>query len=214
MRYSVKFIFLSLVFFLPLIISGQTDSVAYAPGFTFRQGIYLNYQQFRENRPVLRSRIISNYDSTRLDYLRQVTAAKTISYTDSSGKLTEVSPSKIWGFCENNSVYIRYNNAFNKIVVMGSLCHFTATYVSYMSSGPPYPANSAYGTPVETIRQYMLDTKTGSVLDFVLPNVEAILKRDPELYKEFMGLRKGKRKQLMFFYLRKYNERNLLYFFG
>lgn len=194
------------------MLVAQNDSVAYAPGFQFKQGIYLNYEQFRQNKPVPRTRIISNYDTTRLDFIRQVTAAKYISYTDTAGKVVEILPSKIWGFCENNSVYIRYNAEFNKIVVMGAICHFTATYISYMSSGPPYPANSSYGTPVETIRQYVLDTKTGSVLDFNLANVESILSRDPELYKEFMALRKSKRKQLMFLYLRKYNEKIRLYF--
>ena len=36
--------------------------------------------------------------------------------------------------------------------------------------------------------------------------------RDPELHDEYIGLRKRKKKQLKFFYIRKFNEQNPLYF--
>lgn len=197
---------------IPFFAAAQTDSVAFGPGFQFKQGLYLNFQQFRENNPVPRSRIISNYDSTRLDYLRQVTSAKTLKYLDSNGQIEEISPTRLWGFCENNSIYIHYNADFSKIIVIGSICHFTSLYTTYMTSGPTNSASSTYGTPVENTQQYILDMKTGKVLDYNLSNLETIYARDTALYTEFMGLSKSKRRKLMFYYLRKYNERNLLYF--
>jgi hypothetical protein len=203
---------LSLFLFLPFCLGAQTDSVAFGPGFQFRQGLYLNFQQFRLNRPVPRNRIVSNYDTTRLDFIRQVVSAKLVKYLDESGALVEISPAKLWGFCENNSVYIRYNTDFNKVIVIGSICHFTSLYTTYMTTGPTNAASSTYGTPVENTRQYIIDMKTGEVLEYTLGNLEGVFKRDAALYSEFSALRKGKRRKLMFYYLRKYNERNPLYF--
>ncbi len=203
-------------FFLPLFFSvflhAQKDSTLYSPDFKFKEGIYLSFADFISNRPIPKSSIISNNDKNEMDFLRKEMTTRLINYTDSTGKLQTVVPYKLWGFSENNSVYIHYNSDFNKIVVIGSLCHFTATYTSYMTTGP-MTGGVGVGTPVESIQQYVLDMKTGMVMDFVLPNMEIIFQRDPDLYKEFMALRKGKRKQLLFFYLRKYNDRHPLYFY-
>ncbi len=207
-------LFLVVFLFCSIALRAQPvqDSVMHAPGFQFREGIYLSFDQFRANRPVPVSRIISEYDSTALDYLRKIVSTKTIRFMNDAGAEEEISPGKLWGFSENNSVYIRFNGDFNKVVVIGSLCHFTAMYTTYMSTGPTTMGGPSTGTPVQSLQQYMLDMRTGQVSDFVLPNVETLLQRDPALYKEFMEIKKRKRKKLVFFYLRKYNERNPLYF--
>lgn len=204
-------LFLLICLFGAKLLCAQ-DSVMHAPGFQFREGIYLSFEQFRANRPVPVSRIVSKYDTTALDYLRKLVSVKTITFINDAGAEEEISPGKLWGFSENNSVYIRFNGDFNKIVVIGSLSHFTAMNTTYMSTGPTTMGGPATGTPVQTMQQYMLDMRTGRVSDFVLPNVEELLQRDPVLYQEFMDIKKRKRKKLIFFYLRKYNERNPLYF--
>ncbi|MEO5645082.1 MAG: hypothetical protein ABIQ40_11345 [Bacteroidia bacterium] len=194
------------------VLQAQTDSVIYNSDFKFKEGIYLTFQSFRDNKPVPKNAIVSNYNKAEIDFLRKVMSTKTISYRDSSGMVWEIAPGKVWGFCENNSVYIRYNGDFNKIVVMGSICHFTALYTTYLSGGPTSAGAATTGAPVESVQQYVLDMQTGKVLDFVLPNIEELYARDEALYKEFMGLKKGKRRKLLFFYLRKYNERHPVYF--
>ncbi len=205
--------YLSLLMFFVFsgFLKAQKDSVLYNSEFRFKDGIYLNYESFRHNKPILSSSIISDFNRSEIDFIRKVVSSSEISYKDSAGITREISPSKLWGFCENRSVYIRYNGDFNKIVVMGTICHFTAMYTTYLSSGPSTVVGTSAGQPVESMQQYVLDMKTGSVLDFVLPNMEAILKRDDTLYKEFMGMKKGKRRKMMFFYLRKYNEAHPLY---
>jgi hypothetical protein len=196
------------------ILQAQNDSVRYNSDFRFKDGIYLNYDAFRHNRPVQKSAIVSNYSREEIDFLRKTVSARTITYKDSTGFTHELNPGKIWGFCENNSVYIRYNGDFNKIVVMGSICHFTAMYTTYLSGGPTTPGGASTGAPVESVQQYVLDIETGRVLDFVLPNMEDLFKRDEVLYKEFMELKKSKRRKMMFFYLRKYNEKHGLYIYS
>lgn len=62
------------------------------------------------------------------------------------------------------------------------------------------------------MRQYLLDFKTGRVLDYEYESLEVIFMEDPELHDEFMTLSNKKKKQLKFMYMRKYNQRNPLYF--
>lgn len=198
--------------FLCGMLHAQKDSVAYNSDFRFKDGLYLDFQSFRLNKPIPKSAIVSTFNREEIDFLRKVVSAKTITYKDSAGMAWEIAPGKLWGFCENNSIYIRYNGDFNKIVVMGNICHFTAMYTTYLSGGPTTPAGVNTGAPVESVQQYVLDMQTGSVMLYVLANMEALLQRDEALYKEFMALKKGKRKKMMFFYLRKYNEKHPVYF--
>ena len=62
------------------------------------------------------------------------------------------------------------------------------------------------------MRQYLLDFKTGKILDYDVASVELLLMRDPELYDEYISLKNKKKKQLKFLYIRRFNERNPLYF--
>jgi hypothetical protein len=59
--------------------------------------------------------------------------------------------------------------------------------------------------------QYTIEFETGKVIEYDLKNVELLLMKDPELYDEFMQLSRKKKKQMMFLYLRKYNEKHPLY---
>lgn len=196
------------------MLPAQNDSVIYNSDFKFKDGIYLTFESFRQNKPVPKSAIISNFNKSEINFLRKVVSTKSIAYKDSSGMAWEIAPNKLWGFCENNSVYIRFSGDFNKIVVMGNICHFTALYTTYLSGGPTTLGGATTGAPVESVQQYVLDMQTGKVFDFVLPNMEELYKRDEAMYKEFMSLKKGKRRKLLFFYLRKYNERHPLYFYS
>jgi hypothetical protein len=62
------------------------------------------------------------------------------------------------------------------------------------------------------LRQYLLDFKTGNILDYDVEGIALLLMADPELHDEFSALSNKKQKQLKFMYIRKYNVRNPLYF--
>jgi hypothetical protein len=62
------------------------------------------------------------------------------------------------------------------------------------------------------MKQYLLDFKTGNILDYSEESVELLLMADPVLHDEFASLSKKKQKQLKFLYIRKFNEKNPLYF--
>jgi hypothetical protein len=48
-------------------------------------------------------------------------------------------------------------------------------------------------------------------VEYDTKNVEVLLMKDPELYDEFVRLSRKKKKQMLFYYIRKYNEKNPLY---
>jgi hypothetical protein len=56
-----------------------------------------------------------------------------------------------------------------------------------------------------------MDFKTGKVYDYDVQALEVLLMQDPELHNEFSQLRKKKKRQQKFVYLRRFNERNPLY---
>ena len=62
------------------------------------------------------------------------------------------------------------------------------------------------------LKQYLLDFKTGNILEYDVKSIELLLMADPELHDEFAALNNKKQKQMKFLYLRKFNERNPLYF--
>jgi hypothetical protein len=61
------------------------------------------------------------------------------------------------------------------------------------------------------IKQFIVDFETGKVLDFDMENTELLLMKDAQLHEEYVRLPRKKKKELMFVYIRKFNEKNPLY---
>lgn len=127
------FLFLAYLLF---VLSADAQ-VAYSRDFQFKEGLYLNFQQFRNNDPVAKSQIISELDKTDLSFFDRIAAKKNtpINYIDSSGIKQTKSISDLWGYSKNNAIFINYDGSFYRIGVIGSLCHFVANVTSYVQ--PP-----------------------------------------------------------------------------
>jgi len=61
------------------------------------------------------------------------------------------------------------------------------------------------------MRQYILDFDTGKIYQYNVQSFEVLLMRDIKLFDEFNQLKRRKKKKMLFFYIRKFNERNPLY---
>jgi hypothetical protein len=61
------------------------------------------------------------------------------------------------------------------------------------------------------LKQYLIDFDSGKVLEFDVENTKLLLMKDNELYDEYVQLSRKKKKELMFVYVRKFNEKNPLY---
>lgn len=214
---------LLLLFFSGLLpAKSQTDStemVEYTSDYEFSDGIFLNFEQVKQNKPIPKLRIIATIDYNRLDFFDKILENEVVYLYDQRGMKQEVQVDNIWGYADKGKLYIHWNNEFNRIPYLGNVSHFVANKTIYQNRHyDNYSYNSYYydrsmysPTPTVEARQYILDFETGSVYDFDVNSVESVLVRDPELHDEYNRLRKRKKKQLMFLYLRKYNERNPLY---
>jgi hypothetical protein len=226
--------FLTIIYaFFSLITFAQSDSIAYSRDYEFTEGFFLAADQFKNNDPVLKSSIISGIPKNQLDFMKQVLENKSILYKDSLSQEKNIETYSIWGYCQNRSVYINIIKAFNKtdllyiksinvdhefrkLNVIGTLCHFTANVITpFGINGDPMNSfnnnlSSLYNTN-EELKQYVFDTQTNKVFDFNVKNMEILLKNDTSLYDQFMALKKREKPDVIFVYLRKFNEKHPLY---
>lgn len=213
------------------LASSQEDSlnrIKYTPEFRFKEGVFLSFDQVRQNNPVPKSSIITNVPYDDPAFFERVLNEKKIQVFDNLGTRQEIPVKNLWGFSRNGVLYINMNEGNYRITIIGNICHFVASLTTYSSSYNPYynygypyygyPYNPYYSpystTPTSEMRQYLLDFKTGNVLDYDEESVELLLMSDPELHDEFSALSGKKKKQMKFLYIRKFNERNPLYFPG
>ncbi len=206
----MKKLFLYLICILPLSAMSQ-DSVAYSRDFEFKEGFFLTLEQFKNNDPILKSAVISSYPQTEVDFISQVINSKYITYKNKDGKEQKVETLSLWGYCQNRTICINFNKEFNRVNVIGTLFLFSATVNTPI--GYRDPMNVNYGINyVDELRQFVLDTHTNKIEDFNVKNMELLLQEnDPELYTEFMALKKSKKNDSIFIYLRKLNEKHPLY---
>ena len=213
-----------LTFFINSCIISQIDTgkfVKYTPEFKFKEGIYLNIDEVKDNSPIPKSRIITTLDYNDNDFFDNVLANSKVYYYDNLGNRDELLTNKIWGYSRNGFVYIKVEGQFYRITLIGAICHFVASHTTYAYNGnSPYYYNSYSdpfqmpGEPYPTteMRQYLLDFLTGRILEYNVSGIEALLMQDPAMYDEYMALGKKKKQQMKFVYIRKFNESHPLYF--
>jgi len=224
---GLLFVILVLLLFFPLISRAQADTtsmIRYTPDFAFNDGIFLSFDQVKNNAPIPKSRLITDVDYYDKDFFIKVLSGKYIYFYDFFGNRQEVKSSDIWGFSRNGILYILMDDEFFRITIVGRICHFVATVTTYDNRyNDPYYYNPYYydsyyrygGYPstykTNETRQYILDFDTGEVYDYDTDNLEVLLMKDPELHDEYSQLSNKKKKQLKFLYVRKFNEKNPLY---
>ena len=215
-------------------VSGQDQSgrIKYTPDFKFKDGIYLNFDQVKSNSPIAKAKLLTSADYNDRDFFKKVFESGKIYFYDEMGVRQEVDKSNIWGFARNGVLYILVQDNFNRITFFGNICHFVADvttydtrynnyspygyydpyssygYGSYSPYGSYYSPYSQQSMPRNELKQYVIEFETGKVMEFTVENVEILLMKDSTIYDEFVKLSRGKKKELMFVYIRKFNEKN------
>jgi hypothetical protein len=225
----------------PVQGQGKEGMVKYSPDFRFNDGIYLNFDQVKLNRPIPKAKLLTSVDYNDREFFKKVLASEKIFFYDDMGVRQDIDRSSIWGYARNGVIYVQIQENFNRITFVGSICHFVAdvTTYDYNNYYSPYgyydpyyspygygygnyynPYNSyyspysSYGQPNTTrteLKQYIIDFESGKVLEFDTDNTKLLLMKDDQLYEEYVKLPKKKQKELMFVYIRKFNEKNPLY---
>ncbi len=214
--------------------------VKYTPDFRFTDGIYLNFEQVRTNNPIPKAKILTSTDYNDKEFFKNLLANNKIYYYDGMGVRQEVETNSIWGYARNGVLNIQIQGNFNRITFVGTICHFVADVTSYDEryyNSPygyydpyyspyyspyyyPYNYYSPYGSYYSPYRnnsarnelkQYLIDFENGKILEYDIENTELLLMKDSQLYEEYVQLPRKKKKELMFVYIRKFNEKNPLF---
>jgi hypothetical protein len=210
--------------------------VKYTPEFRFTDGIYLNFEQVKINSPIPKAKLLTSVDYNDREFFKKILEMDKIYFYDNMGIRQEVAKNSIWGYTRNGVLYVQIQEGFNRITFVGSICHFVADITTYDSRyyNSPYgyydPYYSPYGysnyynpyspyySPYRQsnmsrneLKQYIIDFESGKVLEFDVENTELLLMKDNQLYEEYVQLPRKKKKELMFVYIRKFNEKNPLY---
>jgi hypothetical protein len=216
----------------------QEGMVKYTPDFRFRDGIYVNFDQVKQNSPIPKAKLLTSTDYNDKEFFKKLLESEKIYYYDGMGVRQEISVSNIWGYARNGVLYIQVQNNFNRITFVGSICHFVADVTTYDNrSYSPYGSGyydpyyyspygygnyySPYGSyyspygrntmSKNEIKQYLIDFEDGKILEFDQKNTEILLMKDSQLYEEYVRLPRKDRKDLMFVFIRRFNEKNPLY---
>jgi len=218
-------------------LQGQdTDGmVKFTPEFKFKDGIYLNFEQVKLNSPIPKAKLLTSVDYNDREFFKKILEGEKIYFYDNIGVRQEVDRSNIWGYSRNGVIYYQIQDNFNRVTFVGSICHFVADITSFDSRSynspygyydpyySPYSYSSYYNpynpyySPYRSnmtrneLKQYIIDFESGKVLEFNVENTELLLMKDNQLYEEYVQLSRKKKKDLMFVYIRKFNEKNPLY---
>ena len=187
----------------------DTTWATYHGGMDLRDGVYADFRAFRFNTPTVPIEQLRDDQGSPVSDIRR--SVSKLVHADGTAKGTVIRKDRLWGFCQNDAVYIAAGNGFYRIGLMGSLGHMVYE-LSYRDWDPyMYP----YGGVTRTIlMQQLLDMRTGEFVPFTAAGMDHALRHDPVLQEEFRNLPKKQRNstEALFRFLRLYNERNPLRF--
>jgi hypothetical protein len=227
-------LFSSLIPVVGVLAQEKEEMVKYTTDFKFNDGIYLNFEQVKLNSPIPKSKLLTSIDYNDRDFFKKIFETDKIYFYDNMGIRQEIAKNTIWGYARNGVLYVQVQDNFNRITFIGNICHFVADITTYdtRSYGSPYgyydpyyspysygsyypydPYYSPYRSTVSRneLKQYIIDFESGKILEFDVDNTELLLMKDNVLYEEYVQLPKRKKKDLMFVYIRKFNEKNALF---
>lgn len=195
-----------------IAVHAQEDTLLlweeYHAGFGLNEGVYANFAAFRLNRPTVPKEKL-RHDGIPVTDIRR--AVSKLTWQPDTGGVQTIRKERLWGFCQNDAVYIAAGNGFYRLGMMGSLSHLLYE-LSYRDWDPyMYP----YGGVTRTIlAQQLLHMDTGEFLPFNAAGMDRALQSDPVLLEEFRALPKKQRNkdEVVFRFLRMYNERHPLRF--
>ncbi len=190
----------------------QNDSLLFSKDTELKEGFYISFADFRTNDPLPAARVVSKYDKNDMNFFTKVLENGNVTYLDSSKKENKISSSKLWGFYRNHTLYINYGRDFNRVAVVGAICHFIAYLPVYPHYADPFTYNNNVVNPQYAMDQYVMEFRSGKILPFNVSTMEALLQRDGDLHQEFESLGNKQKRNSIFIYLRKFDERNPVYF--
>lgn len=168
----------------------------YYQGFPFEEGIYQNFDAFKKNQPSYTSDIEGRGSDLYI-------------WNDSLKKMVPVIPKRVWGYSQSGNVYVSVEDAFWRIINIGSLSQFSAIVISR------FVTTDQFGFPIEqyskNMKQLFLDMNDGNYYELNIKNLKPYIESEPLLEARFNNMRRVKDRELILM-LKAYNELHPLYF--
>ena len=182
----------------------QPDSTKVYPDFRFNDGIYLTFEDFKNNTPI--------YTNFEIKY-RSGTTILYVMCTDSSQSY-DCEVKQPWGYCLNKSVFIYqgFGGNYFRLQVIGALIHYFVIEMQYYDTGFNDPFNPYSTMPNRRIsnREIVMEWTTGRRFEFCYKNLKTFLQEnDPDLLQQLEASKK--KRKMIYFYMLKYNEKHPVY---
>lgn len=212
-------LFLTSLLFLSAKCIPQQDSIPMNSVAQIQEGIFLTHADFRHNTAILKNAIVSTINRDQLFFLAKVMDNDTVSFK-SGNTLVKLPTRNIWGFFQNNTLYINFEGRFYRVPVFGAICYFPATVETYYNTGGFYDPYFGGGMGIgmgpsgktQEIRDFLMDYYSGKIIPYSTDKVEELLQKNKALYDDFMKLKRRQRREQTYRYIRKFNEQQTLYF--
>lgn len=199
-------------------LSDSTKLAPYQQGFHFKSGVYLTIEDWKRNNPIPKSHFITEHDTNAPYFFVELLKSKWLEYQDEEGIIQKVEKATIFGYSVDNLIFNKWHV---KIPIIGSICHYTK--IEYKSDDPFL--NGSLAVQVlhaslsgnsglrkrEKFKQFIINFETGKIYRFKKRYFKKLIITDVKLYNEYKKY-KGSKKDKMYIFLKKYNERHPIYF--
>jgi hypothetical protein len=181
----------------------------------FPDGLYITYNDLRHNKGIPKERIITQVNKDQVDFYYKVTSLAKLDYLV-DGNTYFIDPINIWGFVQNKTLFVNFKGVFYRVPVFGAISYFAGVvevtgYYGGMYD-PMYGMGGGRVVKTKEVDEFIVNYYNGKVMLFDMDQVDAVLKNDDEVYKEYKSLSRRKRRKQITRFIRKYNDRHPVYY--
>ena len=190
-------------------LQAQSDTLGrYSPGFKFKDGIYLVFEDFKSNCPAVPLKDLRDKDGKAISEIQESQAL----YYMVEDSLRYIDPRLMYGFSAKGKISIGHDGNFDRLVVIGTLCHvIQREIVLDYNRGGLYEFNSM---PVrrEVRKEYILDMRTGEMSPMNPSNMDYHIADDSVVAISFSKQSQRQRRATVYSTLHTYNRAHPIYF--
>jgi len=215
-----KLILLLGILFFTNLFSQTKDSVLITTNFKFEDGIYVDFNSVRYLSPININSIITNLPLKDVEFFKKLCEQEYIEYYNKQGERQKIEKKHIWGYSQNGTLFKNSGGDFFRIPMVASISQYVANVTVMREYANDPFMNSYYSGGIGTTRYetkeahtFMISFEYGIIYDYNYKNLEILLAQDEELFNEYTSLKKREKKQKIFLYIRKYNEKHPLYLY-
>ncbi|AHM63482.1 hypothetical protein D770_26195 [Flammeovirgaceae bacterium 311] len=204
MKHSLIY-FLLLLCLAPLLVEAQQNTLLSGTEKpAFREGLYLTYADFINNKPAVALDAIENIESfVALQKGSERIEAPRLIYFMENDEMKSVASNEIWGLCAFDTPYVFDEKNFYKLEILGAIMKFNNSDHKLWNEKPGLP-----GQNVATVKlpKYIV-YQTGEVIS-EKKDVEKAFSTDSEFFSEYKNSLESDSSPTLDTYIISFNKRN------